>query len=452
MTLLSPSAILLGIMQKKKWNPIGTLRFPDSLEIALLLTLIVFILSLIFTSNTLTLSLQQWGQGLWSLLGFMTQMALVLISGTVLAQAPFVRRGLSRLVKLPRSPLEVYFLAFAISTLCSWVNWGMGLIVGAIVVLECARNHSNIRFSKLAAISYMGFLFWHGGLSGSIPLLMSSKDHFSVEITQGAIPLSQTTFSFFNLSLLFVLFIVLSIWIFLSEKLQGPYIGPPLKLSLEDGETELKAIDAKIEPDVFHNINYGLYIFFASGFLLIQMKTSQFTLDLNTVILFFILLGLLLHGSLSNFQKSFQKGCLQISGILIQYPLYAGIMGLMTSSGLAQVLTEVLLKKADTTTLSLYSFWSAGLVNLLVPSGGGQWAVQSEIVLRGAQSLTLPWESVILAVSWGDAWTNMIQPFWALPLMAVAGVRLGEIYPYCLQILFLSGAVISTWFYFWPWQ
>ena len=139
-------------------------------------------------------------------------------------------------------------------------------------------------------------------------------------------------------------------------------------------------------------------------------------------------------------------GAAKLSPVLIQYPLYAGIMALITQSGWAANLSEYFVSMSSPGTYTFFSFLSAGLVNFFVPSGGGQWAVQAPVVLQGAQALDVPFWKVILAVSWGDAWTNLAQPFWALPLLAIAGMGLRDIIGYCLIFLMVSGFVIGGFF------
>lgn len=131
------------------------------------------------------------------------------------------------------------------------------------------------------------------------------------------------------------------------------------------------------------------------------------------------------------------------SGIIIQFPFYAGLMGIMVSSGLATVISETFVSISTETTFAMFVFWSAGIVNFFVPSGGGQWAVQAPVVLDAAQALDVPTAKAAMAVAWGDAWTNMIQPFWALPALAIAGLKAKDIMGYCVMILLVSGVIIS---------
>ena len=131
------------------------------------------------------------------------------------------------------------------------------------------------------------------------------------------------------------------------------------------------------------------------------------------------------------------------AGIVLQVPLYAGIMGMMVGSGLAVAMSEWFVSISNATTFPLFTFISAGIVNFFVPSGGGQWAVQAPIVLPAAESLGVPIHQAAMAVAFGDAWTNMVQPFWALPLLGIAGLSIKDIMGYCTVCLLWSGLVIG---------
>ena len=133
----------------------------------------------------------------------------------------------------------------------------------------------------------------------------------------------------------------------------------------------------------------------------------------------------------------------KVAPILIQYPLYAAIMAVLKESGLAQQISQWFVDYSSETTFPLMTFYSAGLLNLLVPSGGGQWAVQADIVINASRELNVPLPKVAMAVAWGDAWTNMAQPFWAIPLLTIAGLRIKDIMGFCLVTLVTSGIVLS---------
>jgi len=170
------------------------------------------------------------------------------------------------------------------------------------------------------------------------------------------------------------------------------------------------------------------------------------SLDLNILNFIFLMLGVLLHGTPRNFINAAIEAGKTVWAIVVQFPFYAGIMGMMTRSGLAATIANWFASFSNAKTLPLYTYWSAGLINLFVPSGGGQWSVQGPIMVEAAMKIGASVPKVIMGVAWGDAWTNMIQPFWALPLLSVAKLEIRDIMGYCVVALLWSGIVTSILF------
>ena len=166
-------------------------------------------------------------------------------------------------------------------------------------------------------------------------------------------------------------------------------------------------------------------------------------LGLNSLNMIFLMVGLLLQKNPANYLRALNEAIKSTTGIVLQFPLYAGIMGMMVSSGLAVSISEWFIGISTADTFTLFTFLSAGIVNFFVPSGGGQWAVQAPIVIPAAQALGVPLNHVAMAVAFGDAWTNMVQPFWALPLLGIVGLGIKDIMGYCTVILLWSGFVMG---------
>jgi short-chain fatty acids transporter len=178
-------------------------------------------------------------------------------------------------------------------------------------------------------------------------------------------------------------------------------------------------------------------------FLFLYFADNGFKLNLDIVNFLFLFLGILFHWRPKHFLEAVMNAVKGASGIIIQFPFYAGIMGMMTASGLAGVMSEAFVSISNEHTFHFFAFLSAGIVNVFVPSGGGQWSVQAPIMLEAAQSLNVSVAKTAMAVAWGDAWTNMIQPFWALPALAIAGLKAKDIMGFCVIVLFISGFIIS---------
>jgi short-chain fatty acids transporter len=182
------------------------------------------------------------------------------------------------------------------------------------------------------------------------------------------------------------------------------------------------------------------------GYIVYHFSTKGFDLGLNIVNFIFMFVGILLHGTLRRYIDAIIEAAKGASGIILQFPFYAGIMGMMTGANadgasLAGVISNGFVSISTVKTFPVFTYLSAGIVNFFVPSGGGQWAVQGPIMMPAGQALGVPAAKTALAIAWGDAWTNMIQPFWALPALGIAGLGARDIMGYCVITLLLGGII-----------
>lgn len=412
---------------------------PDAFVICLILTLVVFGLCLIFTPHPLLSLVDFWGKEFWSLNGFAMQMIFVLISGHMLASTPLMNRVLGKITSHIHSETHALIVMGLFSSVACWINWGFGLIVSGILALEIGRKLKHLNFGLLVATAYSGFLVWHGGLSGSIPLKMAGKDEILQKVYPGlSIPLSESLFSPLNLVIVIsctLLLPILAVWMKSDEKVAVPDVH-----LTEPSPISSYSLREKIENSRWFNIAFFL-IFLAY---IIRSLTSGESFDINKVNFIFLFLAILLHGTPMKFLKALQESFGYASDLAIQFPFYAGIMGLMQYSGLSDFLSVQLVQLASASTLPFLSFLSGGLVNFFIPSGGGQWVVQGPIIMKTAHALNADAGKVAMGLAWGDAWTNLIQPFFALPLLAVAKLKLKDIMGYCLVFTFFSGILISA--------
>lgn len=412
---------------------------PDPYIFVLMLTLVVFAAAIVFEQQSPLAVVTQWGDGFWGLLSFSMQMLLVLVAGYMLASTPLVRAILDRLARLAQTAGQAIILVTIISLLASWLNWGFGLVVGALFAKALARQ-IKVDYRLLVASAYSGFIVWHGGLAGSVPLTIATPGHFSEGLI-GVIPSSNTIFASFNLFLLAVLFIIVPLVnrLMLPKPAESVYVDPA---KLQDEPPPLSSSERPADK-LENSMVLALLVGFAGIAYLVQYFLKGGSLNLNIVNYLFIFLAIVLHGTPRRLLHSLQQAIQGGAGIVIQFPFYAGIMAVMIQSGLAQSMSEWFVSFASAQSLPFWSFISAGIVNIFVPSGGGQWAVQAPVMLPAALELGADVSRVAMAVAWGDAWTNMIQPFWALPVLAIAGLKAKDIMGFCLMQLLISGAIIS---------
>ena len=444
---------------------------PDPFVFAILLTIVAAVAAMISTGQTPLEVVENWGGGVWSLLAFSMQMALVLVCGSALADAPVIKKALRKMAALPKTPAAAIVTVTLVSSIACWINWGFGLIVGAIFAKEIARQVKGVDYRLLIASAYSGFVVWHSGLSASIPLAMATDGPSLVEVSRGAItsaiPISETIFATYNLLIVFAIIVALTV----VNTLMHPsadkafVVDPALLGDVEEiADKELCGMDGgkeckeewKLTPSERLNnsvILSGIIAVMGLGYLAVRIFVKGGSLDLNSVIMLFMFLGIVLHKTPIKYVKAVTSSASSCAGILLQFPFYAGIMGIMTSASaegvsLAGQISEACVAMSNEKTFPLLSFLSAGIVNVFVPSGGGQWAVQAPIMLPAGVQLGVDPSVTGMAIAYGDAWTNLIQPFWALPALAIAKLNAKDIMGYCLIDLFVVGAIVIVGFLF----
>ncbi|MGM0784383.1 MAG: short-chain fatty acid transporter [Pseudomonadota bacterium] len=419
---------------------------PDPYIFVLLLTVIAAAAAIAVERQTPLAVMRFWGDGFWNLLTFSMQMLLILVTGYMLASSPPVKRLLQRLAGQAKNAGAAIVLVTLVSLAASWINWGFGLVVGALFAKELARQ-IRVDYRLLVASAYSGFIVWHGGLAGSVPLTIATDGHFSVEQI-GVIGTGETIFSLFNLGIVLCLFIAVPLVnrLMLPDEKESVYVDPALLEEPDKTRVRIQRPADRLENSVTLAWLVGIpgLLFLADHFLL-----RNGGLNLNVVNFLFLFLAIVLHRTPRSLLESLQEAIKGGAGIVIQFPFYAGIMAIMMQSGLAETLSGALISFATEATLPFWSFISAGIVNIFVPSGGGQWAVQAPVMLPAAEALGVDVPRIAMAVAWGDAWTNLLQPFWALPVLGIAGLKAKDIMGFCLIQLFITGAIIAvglTWF------
>ncbi len=422
---------------------------PSPFALAVLLTYITFILALVLTpgkghSSHFIEITGYWYKGFWELLTFTMQMILILVLGYVLALTKPVSSFIEKVSVQIKSNESAVFWITLLTILTGYINWGLALIFGATLSRKLAESFSkrNLKFNYplMGAAGYTGLLVWHGGFSGSAPLKVAEKGHF-LENSIGVIPLNETVLSIMNISVFVAFLVLLPVVMFYIAK------KTPVKPEKIKGDSAIEDNDSDNSGEKFDNsriFSLSLTALFFTAVIVVIKKSKGFDfLNLNFINFLLFTSGLLFSENIKEFAGFVSKSIKAASGILIQFPLYAGIMGIMKYSGLFNVFTDAFINISNHTTLPLFTFFSAGLVNFFVPSGGGQWVVQGPVVVEAAKHIGVPVSKVIMALAYGDEWTNMLQPFWALPLLGITGLKAKDIVPYTF-IMFLVAGIIFT--------
>ncbi|OQP04078.1 short-chain fatty acid transporter [Geobacillus sp. 46C-IIa] len=419
---------------------------PDSFVFAVVLTFVTFLGGLLINGKSPIEMITYWGDGLWGLLAFTAQVITTFVMSYALALTKPVSRLLEKIAGKCHSPNSAILLVTFTSLAASFISWAFGLVVAGIIAKLVAKKVRDVDYRVLVAAGYSGFVIWQGGLSSSAALFVATKGHvFEDQI--GVIPTSETIFSAVNMAIILVVFFTLPFIMKLIHpaKKENRFLIDPnlLEDSIDEPQEQSNFINDKIEKSRLITVAAGIL---GLIYLVIHFSKNGFSLDLNTVNLMFLTLALLLFGNVRELGIGLVKSSNSVSQIILQYPFYAGIMGMMSSSGLAQWLSDVFTKFSTSETLPLFTFWSAGFLNLFIPSGGGQWVVQAPIALPAALEMGVDPAKMVMAVAWGE-WSNMIQPFWAIPLLAIAGLRIRDIMGFTTITFLYVGIVASVFLY-----
>ncbi|MBV8809533.1 MAG: short-chain fatty acid transporter, partial [Acidobacteriaceae bacterium] len=405
---------------------------PDPYLLAVLLTLLTAGLALIFAPHHgLMELLGAWYSGIFQILEFAFQMILILVTGYALANAKPIRRTLESIASVASTPRQSVVLTFLVSALACWLNWGFGLIVAALMAREIAKR-VRIDFGWLVAAAYSGFLIWASGLSSSIALAQatpSSSLNIVHKLTGANIPLSQSIFAAFNLVPVVLLIIVIPlIYSMMQPPESASVYADPERLRLEDTPTA-PSPPARTFASVLENawiLNLTLALA-GVAYLIMTWGKTGFSLDIKSVIFIFLILGLLLHWRPIAYVAAVNSAARITGPLMLQYPLYGGIMGVMTGTGLAGVIAKGFVAFSTAATLPVWSYIASVIISLFVPSGGGHWAVQGPFVVPAATHLHASQAASSMGVAMGEEVANMIQPFWALPIIAIAGIGIRRV-------------------------
>lgn len=424
--------------------------YPNPFVFVILLTFFTFFLVLAATDHSLGFAINAWGNGLSKLLTFMAQLCITLVAAHALAHTDLASRILKAIATLANSRYSAYFLVALISGIANLLAWSLGLIVGALmarqVAIESSKKGLKVHYPLLVASAYAGFVIWHMGYSSSAALFVATPDHI-LEGQIGIIPVTETIFSSYN--------IILALLALTAISLICPLMHPDdeeiivldkaiiERQEAEHFEVKSEAIENIAKKSIGQILDSSRVLTLLLGGLLLVFLIQWFrekglNLNLNIVNWTFLALGLLLARNVNHFIGLIRNASSSVGPILLQYPFYAGIMGLLAGCGLIEILSDYFVRISSPDTLTFFSFLSAGLINIMVPSGGGQWAIQGPVFIEAAQKLDVDYSLIVMSIAYGDQWTNMIQPFWTIPLLAIAGLSMRKIMGYTFVILIIT--------------
>jgi len=395
-----------------------------------------------------------WYGGIFDILAFALQMILILVTGYALASSAPVQRALRRVAEWPQTTKGAVTLTFLVSALACWLNWGFGLVVAGLLAREIA-SRMRIDFGWLVAAAYGGFVVWASGLSSSIALAQAtpgSKLNIVQNLTGHVLPLGSTIFTAFNLIPVVVLLIVVPFVlralepadVVVAQNTSPPRAGSPISAAHHDN-VEL-GLGARTLASVLDNawILNVIVALAGLGYIAWHWFTAGVALDIDSLIFIFFCAGLLLHWRPTAYVAAVNDAARITGPLILQYPLYGGIMGMMTVTGLAGVIAQWFDAFSNAATLPFWSYVSSIIISLFVPSGGGHWAVQGPFAVPAAVKMHASLPATAMGVAIGEEVANMIQPFWALPVLAIAGIGLRRVMAFTVAIFAIAFVVFAA--------
>ena len=430
---------------------------PSAFSIAAGLTLMIFLAGWLAGGATLVDCIRYWGDGFWVLLEFGMQMCLMLVAGYLLASSPLVKHLLSLLTSHFQTPRNAIAGLALLSMTLSWINWALGIVGGAVLARLFARRVTQLDLRLIVAVAYLGLgCTWHAGLSASAPLLVATPGHF-LESEIGLIPTELTIFHPFNLLLTVAVLISLTFLVWQLAR------WTPLSPSQTQAQrARLGRVDSpkppatarKGRPSLASILDRGYWLNGLLGacglaWVVTTWLDSQLQVTFNSINFLLLFLGITLHPSPDSVSRSAKEAVSFVHGIILQFPFYAGMFGIIKGTGLSAILGNAFVSVASARTLPLLVYWYSGIVNYFVPSGGSKWAIEAPYLVAAAQNLGVPINQVVLAYAWGDMATNLLHPFWALPLITATGLEFREILGYGIVIFcfYVSLVSLAIWFF-----
>ncbi len=434
---------------------------PDAFIFALVATFLVVAAAMAFTDVTAMGVVKLWGDGFWELIAFTMQMALIIITGYVVATAPAVYRLIARLAMLPSSPRAAVAMVALFSMVSSWFNWGFSLIFSAMLAKEVARRVQGVDYRAVGASTFMGLgSVWAQGLSGSAALQMATESALPASIRAivaadgqvpgGVIGLEHTIFLWQSLlSVAIEMPIVTLLFYFATPTGARAKTAADLGIDLGSSPVDLPAPEQKGTPGEWLEHSRILNVLFVvlSVSYFAQYFASQkhvlSALNFNTINLFFMTLGVLAHGTPARLMRAVKEATPGVWAIILQYPFYAGIAAIISKTHLNAHIADWFVSISSAKTFpALIAVYSA-VLGMFVPSGGSKWVIEAPYVMQAAHDLKVHLGWMVAVYDLGEAVANLVQPFWMLPVLGLLGLRARDIMGYTfLTFLVLTPVVL----------
>ncbi|HLL55483.1 MAG TPA: TIGR00366 family protein [Myxococcaceae bacterium] len=433
---------------------------PDAFVFALVATFLVVGAAMAGGKHSALDVVEMWGSGFWELIPFTLQMALVIITGYVLATTRPVYRLIAYLAQVPRSPRVAIAYVALFAMLSSWLNWGFSLIFSAMLAREVARRVKGVDYRAVAASAFLGLgSIWAQGLSGSAALQMATPSALPKAIRDvvegggvvpgGIIPFKHTIFLWQSLVSVLVEIVVVTVVVYLYSP--GPKharTAEALGIDLGESVMDRGAPQKRGVPGEWleHTPWLSMLLVLLSGAYLVRyfMKAPEplNALNLNTINLFFLTAGVALHGTPARLMRAFKEATPGVWGVILQFPFYAGIAAIITKTHLNEVIASWFVGVSTPRTFpALIAVYSA-VLGVFVPSGGSKWVIEAPYVMKAAHDLNVHLGWMVAVYDLGEALANLVQPFWMLPILGIFSLRARDIMGYTFIVFLVLVPVV----------
>jgi len=426
--------------------------FPDAFIFALIGVAIVFLAGLLTGSPARDL-VKYFGDGFWSLIPLTMQMAIIIVGGYVVASSPPVHALILRLARIPRTPRGAVVLVALFSMLTSLISWGFSLVISGLLVRAIVRNIPRVDYRAIGAAGYLGLgTVWALGLSSSPALMMATRGSIPAPLfaISGVIPLSQTIYSWPSLLTVAIIIAASTIVAFLSMPRSSSKTAETFGVT-EGFETP------KLEPrsTPAEWLEYAPVLSWGIGILGIAYLTQVIAtrgivaaVDLNTFNMLFIMAGLLLHGRPRSFVRAVNSAVPATAGVLIQFPFYGGIFGIVTMSHISSLLAGFFVDISTHGTFPILVAIYSAFLGIFVPSAGSKWIIEAPYVLQAAKDLQVNMGWVVQIYNTAESLPNLINPFFMLPILGILKIRARDLVGYALLYFIVNSMLVMflVWF------
>ena len=425
--------------------------FPDSMVLVLAITVIAMLVAVILTDSGPVEVVSLWFDGFPMMFTFAFQLILTYAAALVIVETPWVGKQITNVAKRVKKPTTAYITTGLVSGFASLLGWYIGPVVAGTFARAIGKTNDKVDYRLLIAITYSSWIVWAGGISATIPLFVATEGPLT-DMLGGIIPLEETVFTPMNLILMIsTVFIITTIFYFIGKNKKQITSYKSLLIEGEKAREEIAiAIDEDFANETFADrVNNWRPILWIIGLLGVAYMFYHLAinglngLNLNSIAFFIMFIGFMVTRNANHYVKSFSKHMAASTSIAIQFPLYGGIASILVGTGLAEVFSQIVVTISTAATFPILTFLMEGFIHLFIPSAGSLFVATAPAFIPAAQALGVDIPRTIMAINYGETWTTLIQPFWALLFMPIMGaglkLKVKDFLGYCLPILIIVG-------------